>query len=825
MKKITRNTLAFALATSMILPLTSCGKKKEKDGNSVSGDPDTKGSSTSFQLTDTKSGHIIAADDPYYNITKSEIKIHAPEGKEIYYSSVENHIIVGDRILASVFCEYVKPESVEKELESINYDDPAQSQRAQDIWDEYSGNSIQLFDLDGNYINSLEFSANTQFCGAYSGNNGEILIVASEYDLKDCTAIPKLFVISPSGEKVRDINIQVSEPLYDVRVYALPNGNFMMASIGHLYLMDKDGNILSDESNPDLCGTLYCSGGTWYAMTPRYNGDGEELYIQEIDTETGKLTGNPIKSDSNLYRLIQGETDCFLSSANGIEKYDLATSTSTPVLAWKDTDVNSTLLQIDGGRIASENDMVFFQVEYQEDAANSDMNKKGSVKTTLYALHLSKADSNPHVGKKVLKLGMNGMNDSDFIEEVLQYNMDPSNSARIEIHDYSAGQDTYMGGFSSANMVNADQLTLDMLSGNGPDILVGYSELSQFSYDSMLLDLNRYLDGNSAFDRGAYFDNVIRSFETNGKLYTIPLTFSVTGMAVNASCAGAGEKMTYADLDTLSANLNPTMQVLGTDSCDTLLCSWMRHLTSHFIDYENKTVHFDSEEFKQLLTAVKKYGQAGNSNPSDGMPEGGFFMMNDIVQLTYGQVATVGFDFSDLQSYAGIIQQMKNTGVTFSGAPSLDGIGFSARGYLTMSITSASADPDLAWDFVSKFLSQETQENLSFNSNKIPVNRAAFASNCQKEIHANDEYLQDLEKMFQDKPDKAGDIGNAVKLTQETVNDFTAMIEGITQSESYDSDVMDIIREEAAGFFSGQRSVDDICSIIQNRATTVVNER
>ena len=48
-----------------------------------------------------------------------------------------------------------------------------------------------------------------------------------------------------------------------------------------------------------------------------------------------------------------------------------------------------------------------------------------------------------------------------------------------------------------------------------------------------------------------------------------------------------------------------------------------------------------------------------------------------------------------------------------------------------MSITTASADPDLAWDFVSKFLSQETQENLSFNANKIPVNRAAFEANCQ----------------------------------------------------------------------------------------------
>ena len=37
--------------------------------------------------------------------------------------------------------------------------------------------------------------------------------------------------------------------------------------------------------------------------------------------------------------------------------------------------------------------------------------------------------------------------------------------------------------------------------------------------------------------------------------------------------------------------------------------------------------------------------------------------------------------------------------------------------------------------------------------------------------------------------------------------------------------VMMIVNEEAPGYFEGQRSIEDVCKYIQNRATTVVNER
>ncbi|MBO4473712.1 MAG: extracellular solute-binding protein [Clostridiales bacterium] len=827
MKRFTRSTLAFLLTASIIMSLTACGKKKSSDAQTANG-TDAQGNPTVYQLTDTKSGHIIEASDPYYNITRSEIKIHTPEDKEIYYSYINSHVVVGDRILASIFAEYVKPEDVQKELDSLDYDDPSQSERIMDIWYEYSGNSIQIFDLEGNYISDLDIPSDVDFIGAYSGNDGEILVVGSKFNYGDCTAQPLLFVISPEGEKLRDIPLNVSSDLLsDVRVYATAEGNYLLACTGRYFLLDKEGNVIHEEVKNNLCVTMYCSGGKWYALMAEYTANGEEAYVQEIDTETGALIGDLIKSDNIIFRVVQGERDCFLLNANGIERFDIASQTKTPVLAWKDTDVNSSTLSIDGGRIASESDMVFFQTVYEEDATYADMDKKGSVKTTLFAVHLSRADSNPHVGKKVLKLGLNGFDEPEFIEAVLKYNMDPNNSARIEIHDYNADVTDYdaFGPRDPNSGAGVDQLTLDMLSGNGPDILVGFSGLSQFNSDTMLLDLNTLIDGDSAFARSDYFDNVFRAFETDGKLYTIPVTFSLTGIAANTDYTDVTGNLTFADFEAMAGVIPASMQMLNTDSSEDLLRAWMPHLSSHFIDYGNKTVNFESAEFKKLLEMVKKYGEAGrNANNGDPMKEG-YFTPNDDIMLTQGMIATALIEFSDLQFYATIVQQMHNAGVTFSGVPSESGIGMSAQGHLSVAITSTSADPDLAWDFIRSLLSEETQQTMSFNSDYLPVNRNAFLENCRREIESNENYLRELQDMSNIDAGKVGDLSKYTRLSDETTEEFSALISRITQAESIDTDILNIILEEAAGYFAGQRSVDDICRNIQNRATTVMNER
>ena len=69
--------------------------------------------------------------------------------------------------------------------------------------------------------------------------------------------------------------------------------------------------------------------------------------------------------------------------------------------------------------------------------------------------------------------------------------------------------------------------------------------------------------------------------------------------------------------------------------------------------------------------------------------------------------------------------------------------------------------------------------------------------------------------------------GNQAKpLTQKEVDQFTEYIKSINTYSSYlDESVMNIIYEEAAPFFEGQKSVDEVTSIIQQRVSIYLNEK
>lgn len=52
-----------------------------------------------------------------------------------------------------------------------------------------------------------------------------------------------------------------------------------------------------------------------------------------------------------------------------------------------------------------------------------------------------------------------------------------------------------------------------------------------------------------------------------------------------------------------------------------------------------------------------------------------------------------------------------------------------------------------------------------------------------------------------------------------------AAIEGTTALFQYDENVADILAEEAAAFYNGQRSAQDAAAIIQNRVQTYLDEQ
>ena len=827
MKKTTRILLSLALSAQMIFSLTSCGSKKTDGSDIAQNDTNTSYDSDSAG-NKSESGRIVSESDPYYNVTISAMKPSIPQDKKVQYSDIANHYIVGDRIIADIIVSYEMPEDVLNHLFSLDLDNEQDLKEYDRIEEEYNYSALLMFDLNGEVVAEIEHEPDCSFVGAYPGKDGEILILSTKVDMQICRSAPRASVISASGEKLRDIDFQIDEPIEDIGIYALENGNILLTSIGKFWILDSEGKVLFEIEDPTLNHKVLHSGGKWYAVMPTYGSGDTELYIQEIDTENGKLTGMPFKGTNEINWLTQGEQDCFLLNANGIEKFDVATQTKTRVLEWKDTDVNSSTLNLQGVRIASEDDMVFFQFNAIDDAGRGAMDLKSQGASLVNIVHLSKADKNPHAGKTILRLGVDGGISATFLEQVLEYNKDPQNKARIEIIDYTAdtveSQSYDDEKLEEGLMESKKQLIMDMLSGNSPDILVGYSELSQFNSDTMLVDLNPLIDSDGSFHRDEIYDNILRSFEEGGKLYTIPLTYTLEGIAVNSNYNGAKENWTFSDFDQMASSLSPDVQPIASVGPDYLLKLWMQSLSPHFVDNQNKSVDFESEEFRTLLETVKKHcaNHAFGSPTSAVMDDSGDWI-NDDHLFQDNLVASCYVTLRDLQNYAYIGREKGGRKVVFTGVPSLSGMSMTAKGDLSMGISSSCADPELAWSFISYFLNEDAQQALSFNTDTLPINKNAFHTNCQIEIDINKEEGEDIKNSSgMISPEVIEDF---VELTKELEDAMDALISGVSSAQAWDNDIMSIIQEESAGFFAGQRTVDDVCKNIQKRATLVVQER
>lgn len=61
-------------------------------------------------------------------------------------------------------------------------------------------------------------------------------------------------------------------------------------------------------------------------------------------------------------------------------------------------------------------------------------------------------------------------------------------------------------------------------------------------------------------------------------------------------------------------------------------------------------------------------------------------------------------------------------------------------------------------------------------------------------------------------------------MTQEEVENLKQMLYTFNQVYTYDQELMNIISEESAAFFSGQKNAKDVASIIQSRVQIYVNE-
>ena len=166
---------------------------------------------------------------------------------------------------------------------------------------------------------------------------------------------------------------------------------------------------------------------------------------------------------------------------------------------------------------------------------------------------LERADKNPNAGRIILSAGTVGSFYLEysiceavrvFNETNKKYYVQLENKLNIlDYVDYSNADnnDAVNGIFYSGSSELSNQLATDMLSGDGPDIVLYAGDYRQIHSEEYLVDLNRYVKGNNGINEADYFSNVIDAAKVDDKLLFIPMDFSVKGILTDRSNVRDGQ--------------------------------------------------------------------------------------------------------------------------------------------------------------------------------------------------------------------------------------------------------------------------------------------
>ena len=588
-----------------------------------------------------------------------------------------------------------------------------------------------------------------------------------------------------------------SDDFYPSDFFVDSNGYLYMGSYDRVRIWDKDGNFVTELELGDDSGSLM-----------QYSADkigvvsyGQTHGLKVIDP-VKKAFGETIELPSFAYQIYPGDDvyDFFYDYNGRIYGYISATDTAEKVVDWMECDVDS-------------NNMNSFSILPDGRVFAVTQDYRGDSNETQFIL-LTRVDASTLPERTTLTLACMYL-DYNLRSQIVKFNRQ-NQKYRIVVKDYSEynTEDDYSAGLT--------KLTTELASGAMPDLLLTTSlPVQQYAAKGLLLDLNPLMEG-SEVSRDDLVTELLDAMSTDGKLYQMPLSFQLSSVAGLEKIVGDYETWTLDDVKDAMTKLQPGATIFSkyytkVNVLDT--CIGVNFET--FVDWENGTCNFDSDEFKSLLAFANEFPDEYDYNSDATEP-----YQSDFSRLKSGQqlLTTMSFyGFDDL--YAQF--KMMDDQPCFVGFPTTAS-GERVRSFFSpdaaIAITAACADTDAAWSFICSALSEEYQSQLW----NLPVLKSAFdakLAEAMKQDFYTDENGNQVEA-------SKGGIGygndemiEIYAVTEEQKNAFMELLHSTTKVNSYDENIMTIITEETGSYFAGQKTVDEVAKVIQNRASLYIAEQ
>ena len=430
----------------------------------------------------------------------------------------------------------------------------------------------------------------------------------------------------------------------------------------------------------------------------------------------------------------------------------------------------------------------------------------------------TKTSEYPAAGKNILTVASTEDIDYSIAEAIMRFNQESSTSFMLfdnryktnsEI-DYSNTDSTDRAALNSLNSYAAvsDRLTMDILSGEGPDILITNGANEQLSRKDYFIDLSDYLKNESGISEAAYFTNAIEASRFNGALYQFPIGFYVDCFLAPTDAFGGKNGLTFEEyismVKTVCNGTDPVYDHQLSYSRTEVATKLFANTSEKYIS--NGKIDVNNGDFKAILDYCKELPAKGYYEGKDVDQE-----WEDLMNAKENMRVqpTVVYGFYEYEAFAD-----KYNEAVICGYPSVDGRTAAIGSNIAVSISSHTEDVDACKQFLSILLSEDIQKTLFMN---IPINKK-----CAKDL-ALAEIEETNANVARNEGNKFAKAGKA--LDPALADKYIDQLSTATTSSFVYHSISLIIYEEIPAYFEGQKSFEEVAKVINDRAQTVLNER
>ena len=666
-------------------------------------------------------------------------------------------------------------------------------------------------------------------------SDGKILVYADTYDPNSGVSTCKEFEIDPITEKVliaRDI-CNTQEYLQSRSQYSYNVGKNRIlpdrisegkSSYYALRIISPDGTMseieLKDpmESIYNVPVILALDENT--ALIPAAMARDYRFY--KLDLKTNKLS----KANKGDYSWLDVEQlsgffnspdgNVYITTSEGISRVDMTNKKYDQILDFSCCGVNRNYTH--GLKIADcSEDKILLCGQY-----TSTNEFKTYAIQDFVIIELTKAAKNPHAGKTIIELyipeyEMNGI----ISDAIIRFNETNKKYHILITERYSKDKymsfdnvksdDDYVTEDLKASAKLSSELAMDIANGVGPDILMNTSSFGQLNSDNCLVDLSPYFQD---LDSDKYYKNIIDGAKNDGKLYQLPVCFTIEGIQTDKNNTGkSGVGFTVEEYKQfLYDTLNGADAIeLGQNNYFALLFNNMK---DSFIQ-EGKA-DLSKPEFAELAQYVKENvkqnSQLWNNEPVDT------YELNDSRTVLINKAYHC--DCPGISGYL-VKRARVQDGTAILGLPSSDGRGPMFGTSISVAVSANAVNKEACIEFIKMLLTDDIQTEFAMND-RFVLNKDALRTGCNEAVA----YYNTKEGSEQIMDYSIGtNVTIRIKFTTEDIDNLENVILSCSKADSVDAAINMILIEEMPAYFAGQKTLEQVIPVMQNRIQKVLDER